>query len=285
MRLHSNLNAISSVAAGQTAQAAIPKDRRIHAIFLTSGSDNAAALGYKIREIRLKLGTVELWRVTPAQLIALNAYRGLSFVAGQIEMYFSDPVVRTPVGEEATALNTFGLGADLILEVEYKTAAEYNAATSTSSGFTPTLTGLIEYDFVRDLNRAFITRKPVTIPNSSAGEVDFNTLPRTGAYKALHLFTSLVTRVRVKRDGVEIMDRNATQIATIGRRNGLTPQSGHFPIDFAFTNQATDALEMLVVEDDGAGGKRARPANEFNIKLDASDGGNLAGIVEHVVTL
>jgi hypothetical protein len=285
MRLHSPLNAISAVASGQTAQAPIPKNRRIHAIFLTSGSDNAAALGNKIREIRLMLGTVQLWRLTPAQLIALNAYRGIAFANGSLELYFSDPTARTPVGEEATAFNTFGLVGDLILEVEYKTDAEYNAATSTSDGFTPTLSGLLEYDFVNDTNRAFVTRKPVTIPNSSAGEVDFNTLPRTGAYKALHLFTSLVTRVRVKRDGVEIMDRTSAQITTIGRRNSLTPQSGHLPIDFAFTNQATDALEMIVFESDGNGGTKARPVNEFNIKLDASAGGNITGVVEQVVTV
>ncbi len=285
MRLHSPLNAISAVASGQTAQAPIPKNRRIHAIFLTSGTDNAAALGNKIREIRLMLGTVQLWRLTPAQLIALNAYRGIAFANGSIEIYFSDPTTRTPVGEEATALNAFGLGGDLILEVEYKSDAEYNAATSTSDGFTPTLSGLLEYDFVNDVNRAFVTRKPVTIPNSSAGEVDFNTLPRVGAYKALHLFTSNVTRVRVKRDGVEIMDRTAAQITTIGRRNGLTPQSGHVPIDFAFTNQATDALEMLVVETGAVGKPTARAVNEFNVKLDASSGGNITGVVEHIVTL
>lgn len=285
MRLHSPLNAISAVAAGQTAQAPIPKNRRIHAIFLTSGSDDAAALGNKIREFRLMLGTVQLWRLTPAQLIALNAYRGIPFANGSIEFYFSDPVVRTPVGEEATALNAWGLSGDLILEVEYKSAAEYNAATSTSGGFTPSLSGLVEYDFTNDVNRAFVTRKPITIPNSSSGEVDFNTLPRVGAYKAIHLFTSVVSRVRVKRDGVEIMDRTTAQIATIGRRNALTPQSGHVPIDFGFTNQATDALEMVVVEGDGKGGVSARAVNELNIKLDTSAGGNIAGVVEQIVTL
>lgn len=285
MRLHQPLNSFSSVASGQVAQCALPKNRRIHSIFLRSGTDNAAALRNKIKEIRLVLGTVTLWRLTPDQLIALNAYRALAFAAGWIDLYFSDPSARTPVGEEATALNAFNLVGDLILEVEYKSDAEYNAATGTSAGFVPTLSGLMEYDYVNDVNRAFVKRMPITVPNASAGEVDFNTLPRVGAYRAIHLFTEDVTRVRVWRDDVAILDRTADQIAAIGRRNSLTPQSGHLPIDFAFTNQATDALEMIVFEPDGKGGQVARAANSFNIKLDVEEGGNITGVIEQIVTL
>lgn len=286
MRLHTPLNSFSSVASGQTAQCRLPRDRRIHAVFLTSGSDNAAALGNKIREIRLMLGTVQLWRLTPAQLLALNAYYSVgAFSNGSLELHFSDPTVRTPVGEEATALNTFGLNSELILEVEYKTDAEYNAATSTSSGFVPTLSGLMEYDFVNDTNRAFVSRKPITISNSAAGEFDFGTLPRVGAYKALHLFTSLIDRVRVKRDDVEILDRTPAQIAVISKRNGKAPQSGHVPIDFAFTNQATDALEMIV-PDIGADGKAiVRQVKSFDFKFTANTGGNIPAVVEQIVTV
>lgn len=283
MRLHSLLNSIAAVASGQTATVVIPGARRIHALFLFPDvGDDATALNYKIRQIRVKLGGVALIALTIPQLIALNAYRGLAFTTGQgLPLYFSDPTARTPVGEEASALNAFNLSAALVLEIEYKTAAEYNASTSTSSGFTPTLSGLIEYDPVNDGNRAFIKKTPVTIQNSGAGDVDFNTLPREGAYKALHLFTNLVSRARVTREGVEILDRTPAQIAAIGARNSLTPQTNHVPVDFGFTNQATDALEMTVP--DGKGG--FRPVNDFNFKLTTTGAGNLSGIVEQIVSL
>jgi hypothetical protein len=193
--------------------------------------------------------------------------------------------VRTPVGEESTALNTYGLGGELILEIEFKTDAEYNSATSTSSGFDPVLSGLLEYDYVNDGNRAFVTRKPITIVNAAAGEFDFDTLPRVGAYKALHLFTALIDRVRVFRDNVELVDRTPAQIAIISKRNGLTPQSGHVPIDFQFTNQATDALEMIVMAPDGKGGVTPMQAKSLDFKFTANDGGNIAAIVEQIVTV
>ena len=286
MRLHTPLKSFSPVASGQVAQCKISKDRRIHAIFLKLASETATQMGYKIREIRLMLGTVQLIRLSPAQLVALNAYRALTYTNGWLELYFSDPTVRTPVGEESTALNTFGLGGELILEVEFKTDAEYNAATSTSDGFTPVLEGLMEYDYVNDGNRAFVTRKPITIINAATGEFDFQTLPRVGAYKALHLFTSYIDRVRVYRDDVELLDRTSAQITILSKRNGLTPQSGHLPIDFQFTNQATDAAEMIVqVGVDAAGKPVFAQAKSFDFKFTANTGGNITAVVEQIVTV
>lgn len=283
MRLHDLLNSFSAVGAGQTATTSVPNARRIHALFLfTASGDTAAELDYQIRAVRLKLGGTELIDLTIPQLIALNAYHGIPFANGELGLYFSKPEARTPTGEEATGLNAFVITEDLTLEVEYRSNAEYAALKGGGATvFVPTLSGLIEHDPVNDGNRAFVKQVPATIQNAAAGDVDFNTLPREGAYKAIHLFTTLVNRVRVKRGGLEILDRNTRAVAAIGRRNSLTPQTGHFPIDFAFTNQATDALEMLVP--DGKGGKT--PVNTFNVKLTTTAGGNITAIIEQVVIL
>jgi acetylornithine deacetylase/succinyl-diaminopimelate desuccinylase-like protein len=281
MRLTTSLNGISAVNSGQTAQVEIPRNRRLHSLYLFSGSDDADELNAKIAEIRVVIGTNQLLRLTIPQLLALSAYRGIPFADGELFIPFSDPSIRTPIGEEASALNLFYASTTVLLEIQYRTDAEYDTITSGSGGFTPALSGMMEYDFVNDGNRAFMKRSPITIPAAASGEVDHNTLPRSGAYRALHLFSAAVTRARVWREGVEILDRNAAKIAAIGRRHGLTPQTGHFPVDFAPTNQATDALEMLIKNEDGS----LRQANSFELKLDVSSGGNLTAVVEQVVQL
>ena len=281
MRLTLPLNSFTAVAAGQTATAKLAGQRRIHSVILQTGAADAANTGYQVREVRFKLGTLPLVKMTIAQLYALAAYYGVPVGAGEIPLYFSKAPSRTPTGEEFTALNAFGLD-DLTIEVEFRSIAEYTSAGGSGGTFTPTLNGLVEFDFVNDGNRSFIQTTDRLIANSGAGDVDFDTLEREGAYKAIHIFSALVTRARVFRDGLELVDRTLGQVASLNRRYGLSTQPNHFPIDFGYTNQAMDVLEMT--RSDGTPSGKVK-VNTFNLKLTTIGAGALSTIVERVIQL
>lgn len=286
MRLHSLLNSFTAVGAGQTASARPSTKRNYHGLFLFSNAASAVELNYQVREVRLKVGALTLIKLTIPQLYALLAYRGLPVGTGEIPFYFSRPESRTPTGEELTGFNTFNID-EMTLEVEFRSNAEYNAlksidaGTAITSGFVPTLSGLAEYDYNQTGNRSFIQTVDTLIPNSGAGDVDYDTLVREGAYKAVHIFSGLVNRCRVFRDQLELMDRNTAQIDAINRRYGLTRQANHFPIDFGFTNQAMDVLEMSYA---APGGGRVA-VNTFNLKLTTTGAGSLPAVVERVITV
>lgn len=280
MRLTLPSNSFTAVASGQTATVKVATQRRILGIICKTNAVDATQLNNFVREVRLKLGSLTLIKLTITQLYALLAYYGIPVGAGEIPLFFAKAQARTPTGEEFTAFNTFGLD-DLTLEVEFRTAAEYNAATATVLGFTPTLSAVVEFDFVNDGNRAFIQTTDRLIANSGAGDVDFDTLEREGAYKAIHIFSNLVTRGRVYRDGLELVDRTGADIDALNRRYGLTRQANHFPIDFGYTNQAQDVLEMS--RSDGKGG--SVKVQTFNLKLTTTAGGALPAIVERVITV
>ena len=258
----------------------IAGQRRIHGLFLQTNATDATMLDRFVKEIRLKIGARGLIQLTVPQLLALLAYYGIPIATGALELQFSRAQARVPTGEEFSAFNTFGL-EDITLEVEFRTNAEFNALAGVGTGFTPTLTGFVEYDYVNDGNRAFIEVLPRSIANSGAGEIDFDTLEREGAYKAIHVFSNLVTRVRVYRDQVEMRDTTLAQVNQLNRRYGNTAQANHFPVDFGYTDQAQDILEMT--RDDGAGG--VVKVGTFNLKLTTTAGGTLPAIIERVVRL
>jgi hypothetical protein len=280
MRLISPLNSFNGVAAGQTATLKIAGQRRIHGLFLQTNATDATQLDRFVKEIRLKIGARTLYQLTVPQMLALFAYYGLPVTAGALEMHFSRAQARIPTGEEFTAFNTFGL-EDITLEVEFRTNAEFNALAGVATGFAPTLTGFVEYDYFNDGNRAFIEVLPRSIANSGAGEIDFDTLEREGAYKAIHVFSNLVTRVRVYRDNVEMRDTTLAQVNQINRRYGNTAQTNHFPVDFGYTDQAQDILEMTR---DTPGGAPVK-VNTFNLKLTTTAAGTLPAVIERVVRI
>jgi len=280
MRLTLPSNSFTAVQAGGTASVKVATQRRILSLILFTNAVDAAQLNNFVREVRLKIGTLTLIKLTITQLYALLAYYGVPVGAGEIPLFFGKSQARTPTGEEFTAFNTFGLD-DLTLEVEFRTNAEYNAATGTALGFAPTLRALVEYDFVNDGNRAFIQTTDRLIANSGAGDVDFDTLEREGAYKAIHVFSNLVTRARVYRDGLELVDRTLADVDALNRRYGLTRQANHFPVDFGYTNQAQDVLEMRVPD----GPTTFRQVKTFNLKLTTTAGGALPALVERVITV
>lgn len=281
MRLTTLLNSFSAVASGSKANTQIPTNRNYHAIFLHTGAADATELNYQVREVTLFLGALPLIKLTIPQLYALLAYRGIPVGAGEIPLYFSRPEVRTPTGEELTSFNTFGLD-NLTLKVDFRSDAEYNALKGGgAAGFVPTLYGEAEFDYNQTGNRSFVQTTDTLIPNSGAGDLDYDTLVREGAYKCVHIFSGLCTRARVFRDQLELLDRNIKAIDAINRRYGLVRQANHFPIDFGFTNQAMDLLEMT--QSDGAGGRV--PVKTFNLKLTTTGAGSMPAIIERVITL
>lgn len=283
MRITAPLNSFNTVAPGQTATNKVAGQRRIFATILQTNATDATDLDRMVKEVRLKVGSVNLWKITIPRLLALMAYYGLPVGTGEIPLYFARSTARTPIGEEASGFNAFGVD-DIVIEVEFRSNGEYNALRGGGyiAGFTPTLEGIIDYDYFNDTNRAFITVLDRSIQNSGAGEVDHDTLPRDGAYKAIHMFSNVVQRVQVFRDEVKLADRTLSQVNALNRRYGLVAQANVFHLDFGYTNQATDILEMNKGFD-GAG--KPIPVETFNLKITTNAGGTIPAIIEKVIRL
>lgn len=281
MRITLPLNSFSSIGPGQKATTKLAGDRRIHATILKTNAADATELNAMVREVHLKLGSFNLVKLSIPELYLLLAYYGIAVNPGEIPLYFSRPQVRTPTGEEFTALNAFGL-TDLTIGVEFRSNAEYNTIMSVGTGFDPEVSGIAEFDLFNDGNRSFIQIEQRTIANSGSGKTDFDTLEREGAYKAIHLLSNLVTQVQVYRDGLEIADRTIPDVDAINKRYGLARQTNHFPMDFGYTNQAQDVLEM---ESRNAAGQLTYKAKTFNLKINTTGAGSLPAVVERAITV
>jgi hypothetical protein len=271
-RLTTNLNGFTGVAAGSTAIVPLPNDRRIHGIRIyysnTAGgaTPTKAQLEADVLEIRVIANGKPIRRVRASELNTINAYRGIAYIAGAIQIDFAEQERRTPDGEELVSLVTQGIGA-LTLEIDI-------AGTAAAPGLSAT----VEYDFYNDKNRAFVLWERVTIPNPTAGDFDWNTLPKRGAYSRLHLLSANVTRVQTFVDGTTIFDRTVAQNAAVLARYSLTPQAAHYPVDFGYTRQITDVLDMVR-------SVNGQPVNvlDFNNKITTSAGGSFQAIVERLV--
>lgn len=274
MRQTTLINGINGVGAGQTASVLLPTDRRYHTITLqysNSGSATPAqaAIQADITEIRLVANGRPIRRFSSTDVFIVNAYRGNAFIAGVVPIFFSEPHRRTPDGEEAFALKAQNL-ASLALEVDI-------AGTAVS----PALSGVISYDYFSDPDaRSFVVWEKYTVPNPSAGDFDWTTLVRQGEYSAIHLFSGSITRVRSQVDSILVADRTPAQVAALSAPYGLTPQTNHFPLDFALTEQATDTLKMYRVV-----GQTQVPVQSFDNTITTSAGGAFNALAERVVIL
>ena len=270
MRLTTKINGINGVGAGQTATVLFPVDRRYHEILLKFAYDAVAAPTFAqmhaaIDLIRLKLNANTIREFTVQELEIVLKSKGQPLTPGYLPIFFSEPWRVTRFEEEIFGLVTQG-SSTFTLEVVFKTTV-----------VAPQLSGDITYDYLAS-NRFFMKWERATVPVSSAGDFDWNTISKTGAISTLHLLSPDVTKVQVTADNVEVCHREkATNKQLLAGHGYVQDDAVSLPLMFDYTGYNDDAL-TLTKEVNGV----RVPRDEFNVKITKSSAGSFPAIIERI---
>lgn len=233
-----------------------------------------------ISELVLKIGSKQVFGpISCADLDRINSYKGFPASAQFISMYMMERDAMNRGAKELGGIDIPSLGGDgIFLEVVNTLAA----------GGPPTLAGQVEYggrQFVdrnndgRNDRQGQLIHKVIrySLPNTGTR---FVWQPNFGGAQIKRVFFAYtgtdwtgsangnLFAVEVKRNGRTVFDRNSCLITRFSQqREGKTPQSRMFVVDFIKTNVIETALDT----------RRLRSL-EFILELTASD--NLTAYVE-----
>ncbi|WP_375595854.1 major capsid protein P2 [Algihabitans albus] len=232
-------NSFNAVAPGATATLDLPTGALIyHGLQIlygtgTAGGPTQANIEAEITAVRIKLNGKVQRRFSAAELFAINAFHGVGFETGIVQVFFSEPWRRTAEGEDALAwgmldIDTFQIEVDI-------------AGSATS----PTLEARAEV-MRGNRNLGPITKwRRYTVPVSGVGTVNYTTLPKNDAYFKLHCFSGDVTAIDVRVDQLERFEATAARnVARLKQVYAKAPQSGVFHAVFDPTDRVSDALSM-----------------------------------------
>jgi hypothetical protein len=229
------------VAANVTTSQAVTPGRTVEEITLQLGGTTFSKATH-ISTVRVRSNGKTVIEGSGAQLDAIVAYRGGTVGANTLALPFADYRMEGEFAQEVGAFDTSIGVENLTVEVDI------GAATA------PTLRSVLTESAVqRDAAGqptpyAGLISKILRYPfNVSAGgdlviAVPFG--PVSGAIiKRAHLFSSAVTRVVVKQDGVDVYDQTLADANEQATRYGRTPQTNVFHVDFVGPGHIGEALD------------------------------------------
>lgn len=229
------------VAASTSTTAAVTPGRTIEELALQLGGTTFAKATH-LTTVRVRANGKTVIEGSGAQLDALIAYRGRTIGANTLILPFADTIMETEFDQEIGAWDT-SLGVENIT-VE----ADIGAATA------PTLRGNVVESAVQrapdgtPTPYAGMLSKILRYPfNVSAGgdlNISIPFGPVSGAIiKRMHIFSSAVTRLVVKQDGVDVWDMSATDMSEQATRHGRTPQANVYHADWVLPGHVGEALD------------------------------------------
>lgn len=254
MRRHEPTRSFNAVGAGQTATLNLPPDGIYHKLMLhyaeSGTAANSATVIAALDELRLIVNGKVQRRMTGEDLLAINAYHGKGYTAGQLPIFFSEPWRRTVQGEDALA---WGMGDVETFQLEVDIA----------SGRTgPTLAATSVKDIAVANMGPIVKWRKYTVPVSAVGTVNIDDFDRRDTQYAFHCKSTDIDHVRVELDREIIIDTDVATLEDTGDDQGFSWQSGWTHIDFNDTRRVGDGLPMI-----DAAGQRKR---DFLVNFDMS---------------
>ena len=257
----------NAVAAGQTASVSLPVGNlTYHRLLIEVGMSNTgggskANLETYISQIRLNLNGKVQRRMSASQLDSINAYHGKpNNGSGFLEIYFSEPWLRTAEGEDALA---WGMADIATFTVEMDLAAGITA---------PTIQLHSEIERIGRNNGYIKKWRPFQAPIVTTGIFSQNSLPKDAAYSTIHCFngtTADIADVEVMVDGLSRYKATNAETVENLTNYGNVPQSNMFHLDFARTKRVADALSMISVP--ATNNTPAVPVQDFTIRWDMAN--------------
>ena len=230
----------------------------------------------KINEVEIKANGKTIMKPSGAHLLSINKYYNETSDAAFLYIPFGDEEARTIDGQLLGCLDTSVLNS-LTMTVEVDGTAVTPTLKAHVLALPPKVTkeGLDRWD--RRIFRTFLDADHS--PSAAAkNQLQIPTGTRGGnLIKAIHYFGSIVTRVDVKRDGVDM--QNDGRIAVINymlNRRKRTTQSNHVVFDPVVLNDQSEALPTLRANGDMA---------PWRFDVTTSAGGSIKTYTEVYATL
>lgn len=263
------LPSFQAVAAGQTATVDLPTNGTYHSLLVkystaTAGGATQANMEAELTEIRIKVNGKVQRRFTAEELFDINVYHGQTIETGKLQIYFSEPWLRTVQGEDALA---WGMADVSTFQVEVDIDA---GATSPALGISAVWT-----KDARNMGPIVKWRKFV-VPVAATGIVNVSTLPKSDSYYAIHSKSANIADVEVKVDQETRFEGTLSDVQAVQKNYGKVPVTGWFHTDFRYTNRASDALAMV--------SKEGKPVSNFQIDFNMSSATSF-GVVTEVLGL
>lgn len=256
-------NSFNGVGIGQTATLSLPVGAvQYHAIYLiysttTAGGATRANMEAEITEVRLMLNGRAQRTFSFKQAMDIYERMGISFSAGILPIYFSEPWRRAAQGEDVLAwpmgdMSTFVIEVDII-------------GTATAP---VTLKALIVQDQVDAQLGGIVKWFRHTVPVPAIGEVDFDSLPKRDTLAKLHFFSADIAKIGFKVSNRQVVEFTLTpaQLDYIYlQHGGIAGVTGLTGVFFDFTNRNADMLPV-VFSDNG----QIKPVPNLALTFDMS---------------
>lgn len=205
-------------------------------ILLQMGGTTFAAAN--ISEIRVRLDGKTIVEVSGAQLQDINDYMGRTADAAFLPLWFADINARTIQGENWGAIDTTLPYSSFSMEIDINGTA---VAPTLEAWVIP---GLPKVESQRAMFKAYL-RSVQSISASGTHNLQ-PAVGRNTLLSRLHLFHANLTRLDVKRDGVEIQgDGETAPVQYLQNELNRTTQAGHFCFDPLVRNNQSQSLRIF----------------------------------------
>lgn len=263
MRVFKKMPSFNAVAVSQTAIANLPIGLSYHQLNIRykRGATDAtqAIFTADFTEMRLIVDGDVKWRVTGAELLALNGYYGLydgGFTDGVLVMPFSRPWHRTSQSEDFTKYGTADVQT-MTLEIDLSaTAVAPNLSLYAVQGPNEPL-------------GPHVCLRKFAYNAAATGVREIPDLPR-GPYSvlAIHPVTANISDVEVEANQRLVFQADKPLAESYYEQTQRVWQTGYWHIDFAATDRLTDALPLSL--------------EDFRLKLNISVAGSFPILMERV---
>ena len=228
----SNFN---GVAAGQTATITIPAQgiyRKLVLIYKESGTAvTLSNMQAAITEIRLKINGKIQQRYSAAELIAINALYGKTFLDGRLPIFFAQPWRRQALGEDVFR---WGMADVQSFQVEVDIAAGRTA---------PSIECLCYWQQGEEAMGTIRKFRRFNLPVTATGENVWMP-PVLDAYVGVHALSSNITDVKVLVDNTEKRNSEVVDLHDLMDDQNLVAQSGYTHVLFDPSRRFEDVLAM-----------------------------------------
>ncbi len=251
------------VGASQRASCRVPTGPTYRSFVLNYSANGVAGtkalFTSDIEEVVVKVNGTPRIEISGEDLVMLNDYYGIEFVAGQLVVPLSREWLRTIEGEENLAWGTKNV-SNIFIEVKFAAGAN-NPALSADAWVTPES---------RDLG-LIVEIHNFSYEAAGAGKKEIADLPKeNGAIVALHTKNSDITATEVKINKIPFVEGDTdlasyqTSLKRIAKR---APVTGYVHIDAFVNNRIDDAWPV-------------KGAQEFRVNPTVSAAGSLPMIME-----
>ncbi|WP_045392490.1 major capsid protein P2 [Vibrio rotiferianus] len=221
MQAPMKLNAFTGIGYGQKSTVVLPVGPTYEEIHLRTNLSAGM-----IKRVSISLNAEEIYILTGAQLLMLEAYKKQPAKTGYFTIPFADIVGKTKNGIRATGLVT-EVGDNIILEVEVGSPSDLSSAPAIDLSAWAVVS---EPQMARVLTPKI---RPETMQATSGGENEFLNL-NSGATKLIrrmHFISDKVTDLKIERDFKKVFECDKDYAEYLAGRHERAPQNGYFHFD------------------------------------------------------